>query len=832
MNIWGLILMYIKSLQLTGYKRFLLSRINTLIITPDNFYQIILGSNGCGKSSLLKELSPLPGNQNDFIKGGLKSIEIEHNGDAYILTSSFTGKATHSFIRNGEEELNDGGTITVQRELVKREFGITEELHDFMSGNLTFTRMSASKRREFITSMADTDLVYAMGVYKKIATIARDNQGAIKHLQSRISKESESLQHLSVEDNLEEVVLVLQEELSIMMDNRQPNLPSMDSVTLELEEALNKANRISDSVLSNPFYQSPYKHFNTMNEVVDAVNDLKVDVNVKRNLLDKSIEEYDKFNVLMTSIELAGTDDIIRLNEKADELNANLKSLKSKESVFTFDGDVTTLGNVANTIKTLLVDVLSVLPDNSDLKYSNRKLAEAEENITTLRSTINSMTSKCSKISSDMENILEAKESKCPKCNYVWKEGISDDELLNLKALVAKHEKVAENATEELTEILLYREEALDYISLYNKFKAIADSYPKADNLFYWFLENGKLQYAPSQHIPIIDRWILDLSNANERWHILQELDIINTTIKNVENYAGTADGQLKESVTDIEDTVKSLTSELIVTKESLNSLNGSLNSLKVYDVAKDELTDLIDSISKNQIILYHCIRSKKLNDVIRSHQSSLALKVNRLQERKTLESIIADLNESLVEVESSHNSHKLLMKALSPTDGEIAQQMTKFISCMVAQMNMVIEQIYTYPLQILPCDIEFNALDYKFPLSTGEDDDNPAPDVSKGSTGQQEIVDFAFKLVSLLYLGLTNFPLYVDELGHHFDEQHHTNVMTYIKQLVETNRHSQLFMVSHYASQHEAFTNADFIVLNDSNITVPAKYNTNVTII
>jgi hypothetical protein len=54
---------------------------------------------------------------------------------------------------------------------------------------------------------------------------------------------------------------------------------------------------------------------------------------------------------------------------------------------------------------------------------------------------------------------------------------------------------------------------------------------------------------------------------------------------------------------------------------------------------------------------------------------------------------------------------------------------------------------------------------------------------------------------------------------------------MNFVKDLVETKGFSQVFMISHYASSHGAFTQAEVMVMDSSNISVPMKYNQHVTI-
>ena len=62
-------------------------------------------------------------------------------------------------------------------------------------------------------------------------------------------------------------------------------------------------------------------------------------------------------------------------------------------------------------------------------------------------------------------------------------------------------------------------------------------------------------------------------------------------------------------------------------------------------------------------------------------------------------------------------------------------------------------------------------------------------------------------------------------------DEVHQSNLMGYIKVLMDSHRHSQCLFISHFAFASGVFKDANYIVLNPSNITVPGEYNTNVII-
>lgn len=125
-------MIFITKLVLHRCKRFYLRGIETLEINPSTKTQIILGTNGSGKSSLLRiGFTVMPPVAKDFVKdaGGYKILHCVGNGHEYELRTMFTGKSPeHWFIVDGEN-LNEGFTGSTQKELIKQHFGMTQDIH-------------------------------------------------------------------------------------------------------------------------------------------------------------------------------------------------------------------------------------------------------------------------------------------------------------------------------------------------------------------------------------------------------------------------------------------------------------------------------------------------------------------------------------------------------------------------------------------------------------------------------------------------------------------------------------------------------------------------------
>lgn len=176
------------------------------------------------------------------------------------------------------------------------------------------------------------------------------------------------------------------------------------------------------------------------------------------------------------------------------------------------------------------------------------------------------------------------------------------------------------------------------------------------------------------------------------------------------------------------------------------------------------------------------------------------------------------------------------MIKELSPTEGLIAKGLTGFINHFVLQMNSFIKQVWLYPLEIIPIALKEDDeldLDYKFSVRVNDNDQSSIPDINKGSTSVRDIIDLAFKIISMRYLNIQNYPLYLDELGASFDKSHREAISKLIHDLVLSSDYSQVYIVSHYSETYGSFKNTDITVLCNENIDIPKDcvFNRNVII-
>ena len=259
--------MLIKTLYLSGYKPLALNQIESINIDVVADLTLILGTNGSGKSSLLRELTPYPASLADYREGGEKTITLSYNNNEYVLNSRLNRTAKHSFKRNGIE-LNDGKTTAVQRELVEKEFNYTLMAHRLLIGELKFTAMPAGQRREILTTISSVNLEYALYIYKLIRETLRDTQGAVKHITAKTCDLKTKLLNFVVPDNLVEDTMNLEQTLNKLIPYANTKVKPKQEAINKIESGYTKLAQIANRINKIPVINTPHENI-TNNDILN-----------------------------------------------------------------------------------------------------------------------------------------------------------------------------------------------------------------------------------------------------------------------------------------------------------------------------------------------------------------------------------------------------------------------------------------------------------------------------------------------------------------------------------------------------------------------------------
>ena len=820
--------MKITSLKLSGYRRFSLNNLTNFEITPTSNIQIVLGTNGSGKSSLLEALSPYPQAKSDFLKGGHKILEIEHNNSSYVLTSLYTSGAKHAFEKNGVN-LNDGGTASVQKELVERELGITSQLHELLTGKIKFTDMTPIQRREWIMRISNIDLNFAMDKYNDIKDRLRDAQGALKHEEVRLGRESQRLLDSVNIESMKEENITLQKHISFYLKEIKNDIPSYEKIESEYNDICNAVESSSAKLLKMNFDYEDKSKLVKFDDILEREQFLSAtDKALKAVLLELEIQLKEDKSVLaqLKKEGITNKEELeIRLKKNLEDRNQYLK----ETFIFEIEGDLNQVLKDSKSLRITLSELVSEAKGDSIIVPERATWDQYKLNLIDTQKTIQIKDNRLTVILKRKEEIENSQKNECPKCKYTWQPGISERDLIlidnEIKSLNIELKDLKEKEN-ELSIICKNIDIRMDEI---NRFKALAHSYPRLRKFWTHVAEMKYLYLNPKDIFYTYDKWIKEIETLIEMETLDEKIDSIKTTLKSLENETDKVDIEFftkREKVLSgkINDTLIKIESN----QECLNSL---LKYKKKHIEVSEDVHRLTTLIQKMKDLEYQIIESKIQEEISKRldvAQMTLSNNRRRQTEVDTLNGIVEDLKKSIEGLKIDISSLTNLEKALSPTDGLIAEALTGFINSFVTQLNVLISSIWEYSMEIIPCTNTSGELDFRFPLKV-MDQPTPVFDIAKGSEGQREVINFMFLLTVLAYTGLKDFPLFLDEIGSAFDDAHKSKLVMFIKSLLDSTHCSQIWLVSHFAADHGGLTDSQTCVMDSANIAVPDKANLHV---
>jgi hypothetical protein len=818
--------MYITRIYLKGFKHLALSNIKELEYRTDTPLQLILGGNGSGKSSILRELSPLPAIASYYHPGGVKEIDIQHNGSEYKLRSIINGTAKHSFIKDGVE-LNPGnGTGVVQKELVEREFNYTPLIQKILTGEMSFTSMAPNQRRELLTTISDLKLDYVLGFFNKLKQAHRDTVGAIKHVtlkQSNINTELLSMGDMS---KLEE------EAVQITADIRKLIPQSVNHAVYP--EA--KERKLMDTISNfeshlNELLDTRNKSVGNGYGSLESVEAL-LDINAKKTY---AIEEDIK-NTLNSISDISELADIVEntdngidtLTDRKATLEVELKNRRILDGI-TYVGELKDVLPALSSASKDLYELWLGLSD--DMIICNREeYTGCVDAVNESKQSLNISNSRINDLKIHLDKAIRAKDNSvtCPKCQTLFSLDKNSDvtcietlksklvDLGNAHESIAKDCKVLEDKLYGYETYIRYFKQIQTYVlktdvllPMWNHFKDIKNIVDKTPNVVdflrteYIRIENNLSVINIQKEISEIDK-VLGIHKLAETTNVCQKKASLEERLDGL--YAS------KDAL-------------VIERKKALAVIMEYERLLKIQDLCEaaamgisKEFAEWVESNILDSV-------SSKINLL----QGRLATVQSILRKKETLVYSLNDLTQSNADLLLENKAYAAIMDELSPTEGLIAEQMHGYMECFMDQVNSVIASVWEYEMSVKVCGFEENGLDYKFPLNVqGE----LVPEIKMGSKGQTDIIDFAFTVVTMGYLGLQDYPLYMDEIGASFDHKHRSNLIQYIKRLLESRQCAQLFMVNHYSQMYGGLASTNILVLSEDGIITPDTYNTHTRIL
>lgn len=832
--------MRITKLILHRFERLHMLKEETLELDLTKDTLIIQGTNGAGKSSCLAELSPLPAIMRQYKEGGHKTIHLIHNQHQYILHSSGSGAGKHSFLMDGEE-LNTGGTLTVQYQLVDQHFNYTPRIHQLLLGKTTFTTMSSNERRDWFNQMSKIDNDFIDRLWDAIKSGQRDVQGALKNTQQKIT---ENTQAIATDEEMQAYRAEQQELIGYQTRLLELRGKYQVSSTTKLQDINTISDIITKYTTAAQIYIQRLSVFLGQDiaglqpqDIQERLNALKLTEQGLRQQQIKALEQLDQFKSTLHQYEFTSQFDEQQLEvlkqryrqklieyqqlSNYEEIQTKYQRLTEQYALTAIPGMLKeTLSLPANRHVELFDDIQlwrqEPITHPSTVSQQHRLV---QERLAQLQRGLFALKERHASNAEHLEQLTQSPEHICPSCQYRFRGKSIEERIAQLTAQNQQIESKLKQGEEGLqqrqqqdqhyTEILqcyhrirshLFEEKRLQYL--------LVLQYDLSDLEEIFSQSLAQFDHAYTQSQQLASR-LLEYHQLQTDWKVIEDLEQKKRLSASPEAI------QLRGQILTLESNLEQLNQQLDQIKPTYDHLQAGLRQwqqLEKQQAALDQYSALITD-QYNEHTLQDAIQT--INSMLEVINEQLSEVNKKLQHQAGLEYVLDHLNKDKVALEDDLDAHKQLMKLLSPKDGLIAKTTVGFVRHFVKEMNHLIGHVWSHPLELVPDEEGLFTKDYKFPVKIGNTQSKFSPDVSETSTGQTEIINLAFKLTAMKYLNLLHYPLYADEVGGSLIPQFRYNLYTLFGRFLEEQRVSALYVISHLQDIHAILSSPQVVDLN-----------------
>ena len=796
------------SLELKNYTRLYVSGIKHIAYTPENSFNIILGRNGSGKSSLVKEIFPnVDELKNDYDKGGYKILKLKHKDKVFTITYKRDGNS-HSFLIDGEEQ-NPQHIQKTQRILIEQHFGLTKPIYEMMLSSLNFTSMSVSERKRWFTNILTTvDYDYALNLYNKTKVRIKELTSFMKLIQSKLMKNADLIKELNPEyiSILKDDKDILHKMLDTLLENKTnkslPSKPDLDLIN-KLTNVLNKhidkidigkdENYYNSNLLYLKEQQKDLKNKNEeINNKLQKIDDLKIDTGVSlKDLEDNKVVIEDKINRLLKEYDIGHIDTLY-------------------SSITSFNNNYNTLLRLAENIASMGSIRLISKDELSRVKFLEDRLNSLSKTIMELDKSFNLQRS-----------FKEQSDVTCPKCSNIFKPNFDNSKYIEFKDKLDITIKDKEKVMQEY-EILT------SDIDKYNRFNNHIEELKMVMSsccpLMY------KILIKDTDSFKDVNNIVDNISSIKVKLPDIIMLDDLKESLKDIDSKILLYKKLSKEKLDHIADRKLELSKERIDNIDKINSITTELttinNDLKRLQGIKqifNKLSIIVKEVHRYKNDIVEVEYNHYLNNVILDIKKEITNIETKLIEYDRLKSNNDELEKELKVYEDKLKTVKELEVMLSPNKGIIGESINTTMNVILDRMNEIINKVWSYEIDILPCDISENDLTFRFPVKINGTKD--IPDISKGSSSIKDIIDLSFKITAMEFLGMLDYPLILDELGSTFSVSHRVSIYDFIDELSK-GYFNQVFMISHFEDLFGRFKNTDIIVLDNEGINYTGTHN------
>lgn len=811
--------MRITRVFLKNYMPMGLNGFESIDIILDKPTLLILGTNGCGKSSLLRICTPMPVPKAEFSDDGEMILECEHDGNYYVITSIYKKTARYSLSKNGIDlHVNVNGTL--HQDVILKEFGYTNLMHKVLIGDLLFTEMKPAERKEVLMAICPVELQYLTKLHKDAKSALRDVMGVLKHISTKRTEVLLGLQNLHIPDGLEEERANIETELQQLLPFINNELPAANHFSAQIDADYSKLNTLKKHLQRFNEQRVPHPSItsaSSLNEYVGSCNGQIQAIQKQINAICDSLDDINSATNNLAGAELT-IDEILY---RKGAIESSLTELV--DNCYVNSHHVLYMSNIDDII-TLTNTVAENLKDRSVLEFDYEAVTHSYER---MHSEMTSASYAVSKLNDLLEHHKkDLVMGVCPNCKHSFNLSgqTTVSAISNTEDRLNRAKQFIIDNSDQYAKLCAQQELIVEYRSMVSSIKGLRHVY-KMPNGFWEGFTPHRILCETTAFIQHAYSWRVNLQAGMERMQLLEELKAVNNAVDFHYKYSTGSSQQ----VAILEKQLESLRDEQDAVIKQRDISLAVLRNVELFSGYEKEINETFSRIDSN----FQRLTDAAISEHAREKCSELYTKLSAgkviLDAWNNLTNTLTALDKEYEELVHVQTAWELLVENLSPSTGLIADQMLGFISSYIQQMNNILASIFTYTLQLENYDMGNAVLDYTFPLTAKH---ITVKDINIGSKGQKEIINMAFMLVMRQYLNLNIFPLFLDETGARFDKRHRDNLMQYVRCVLNEGLCSQLFFVNHYSDMHGGLVHHDTLVLDPTNIVIPKQHNTNVKIV
>jgi len=545
----------------------------------------------------------------------------------YVLSSYKIAKNKHSFVLNGKE-LNDGGTLRVQIELVQRYFNITTNIQNILLGYDNFTTMSPANRKKWLTMLSDIDYSYSIGVYNKIKNRHRDIVGGIKLLQNNIVQSERAL--LS-----DDVILHKNEQISYLK-KMIDQLISTTTQTTDRSYELSKLQELSTGI------SRIYSHSNDLRSIDSSVISNKlVWITSKLNSLEESITNTNtKITAIVEPVSSEYKNDLI------SKRNIIINKIDKYDVYLPYNG----------------LELVRVIDIRTITKQLQPIILQVEQQ---------------NKLHSD-DNLVT-----CPKCSNIWHLNYNEHEHLSYQEQLTKLE--AELADAKLEEVKLEEELSTiaNKLAIIQELRDTTGNYTTIREVWKYIYQDIDIYtdgvIAISNRVEKINN---DMSNWKELTRLTSELEDINSSLDKIKLVDNTKQDLIIAEKKQLEDELTKYVTDKNNYQVEYNKYMNYKQQLVKLKNYYDDLYKTLNSVDRYKDLVIENLRNKYLNEAVTALKNILVQLEADVTSSNRIKSKLVTEQHQLEEYNTKEKVLKITLKELSPTEGLIAKSIYSEYNC------------------------------------------------------------------------------------------------------------------------------------------------------